>query len=290
MDVWIIQDGEKTGPLPDFEVRRRIADGSLGKDTPAWHDGMAEWKVLGEMPLFEREFERPFEDTAGPSPIRDDDSLPADRAHASASSPGNPGEAHLARRFWARWFDLYAFSGVWWLLMALTGQDVAAALTNPWVILLQYVPWFALETFLLQRFGTTPGKWLLDLRVRNEDGSLLSSQQAAHRSMRVLFVGLGMGLGPVSLICQLLSYFTTKRFGRPVWDHAAGHRLESKPLHPVRISIYVIGLFTSLVMQCVVVIPHMIEDAARRNPETRAQLEEFKEAWKKAREAGQTPR
>lgn len=288
MDVWIIQDGEKTGPLPDFEVRRRIADGALGKDTPAWHEGMAEWKILGEMPLFEREFERPFDPPAGRSP--------ADPAEAQLPEPGqaassaNAGEAHLARRFWARWFDLYAFSGVWWLLMALTGQDVAAALTNPWVILLQYVPWFALETFLLHRFGTTPGKWLLDLRVRNEDGSLLSSQQAAHRSMRVLFVGLGMGLGPVSLICQLLSYFTTKRFGRPVWDHAAGHRLESLPLHPVKISLYVIGLFAALMIQVVVLIPHMIEDAARRNPETRAQLEEFKEAWKKAKEANQPTR
>lgn len=289
MDIWIIEDGEKTGPLTDFEVRRRIADGRLDKDVPAWHEGMKEWRKLGELPRFEREFPSPFQSVEA---IDLDDAVENEPAQAipPLPPPRDGGEAHLGRRFWARWFDLYVFAGVWWVLMAVTGQDVAAALVNPWVILLQYVPWFVLETFLLQRFGTTPGKWLMDLKVFNEDGSLLSPPQAAHRSMRVLFVGLGMGLGPVSLVCQLLSFITARRFGRPVWDHAAGHRLIAAPLHPVKVSLYVIGLFIALLMQFIVVMPHVFEDAARRNPEMRVQLEELKQAWRKAREAAQPPR
>ena len=34
MDIWIIQDGEKTGPLHDCEIRRKIETGELPASTP----------------------------------------------------------------------------------------------------------------------------------------------------------------------------------------------------------------------------------------------------------------
>ena len=35
MDIWIIQDGEKIGPIHDYEIRSRIGKGELPPTTPA---------------------------------------------------------------------------------------------------------------------------------------------------------------------------------------------------------------------------------------------------------------
>lgn len=261
MDIWIIQDGEKSGPIHDFEVRKKIEAGELAADTPAWHEGLSAWRPLGEIDLFAREFDLPghrpedaqpaFEDVLEPEP---------------GAPPPLPGQTHLIRRFWARWFDLYLFAGIWWFGMWAAGRDIGATLNNPWIILFQYIPWFVMETILLHRFGSTPGKWLLGIRVLNDDGTLLNLRQATLRSSRVMFLGIGFGWGILALICQIMAYFTTKRLGRPLWDHAGGHRLKTTPLNPLRIVAYVIGLFAALQLQMIVVAPYVMENMKKTFP------------------------
>jgi uncharacterized RDD family membrane protein YckC len=262
MDIWIIQDGEKKGPIRDYEIRGRIRDGILTGDTPAWHEGLDSWKTLGGLPLFAGEFER-----------RDAEPVPMAEPGSRQTPPPVPAQARLIRRFWARWFDLYLYAGVWWFAMWAAGRDIGATLANPWIILFLYVPWFALEAVLLQRFGTTPGKWLLGLRVVNDDGSLLGTPAAIRRCLRVMFLGIGFGWGVLSLICQLLSVFTTRRLGRPLWDHVGGHHLEAAPLHPLRLAAYVAGLFAALQLQMIVVAPHVMENMGRMFPEMREHFE-----------------
>ena len=222
MDLWIIQNGEKIGPIHDFDVRKKIESGELPGTTPAWHDGLPAWKPLIEISLFEREFERPFEDHATPFASAADDAV-------RQVPPPLPGPHCLIRRFWARWMDLCLFAGVWWIVMWAGGRDIGGALYNPWIMLLQYVPWFVLESFLLHRFGTTPGKWLLGIKVVNNDGSLLSLADATRRSARVLCLGIGFGWGVLALICQIMTFFTARRLGSPLWDQAGGHRVIAAP-------------------------------------------------------------
>ncbi|MDA7539418.1 DUF4339 domain-containing protein [Akkermansiaceae bacterium] len=38
MILWIIKDGEKSGPLEDYEVREMIREGKVDRDTRVWHD------------------------------------------------------------------------------------------------------------------------------------------------------------------------------------------------------------------------------------------------------------
>ena len=266
MDVWIIENGEKTGPLPDYEVRAKIQAGNLTGETPAWHQGLADWQPLSSLPLFAREFEK-----RQPEPKPDEPYAPP----VSPAPPPLPAQAspRLIRRFWARWFDLYLFAGCWWLAMWFAGRDIGGVLRNPWIMLFQYVPWFVIETILLHRFGTTPGKWLLGIRVSNDDGSRLSLPQATRRSMRVLFLGIGFGWGILALLCQLMAFFTTRRLGKPLWDAAGGHRFECTPLHPVKIASYVVGLFIALQMQMIVVGPHVTEQMKKTFPALREQIE-----------------
>jgi uncharacterized RDD family membrane protein YckC len=269
MDIWIIQNGEKIGPIHDFEVRGKIEKGELPPTTPAWHEGLPAWKPLVEISLFEREFERVIPEPANPyAPPESPPDMPV--------PPPLPDRIVLVRRFWARWFDLYLYAGVWWVVMWAIGRDIEATLLNSWVILLQYIPWFVLETVLLHHFGTTPGKWLLGIRVVNNDGSLLSLAEASRRSARVLFIGLGFGWGVLALICQSMGYFTAMRFGRPLWDHVGGHRVITAPLLPLRIVAYVFVLYGALQLQMMVVAPYIfpyVLDAAKPFPALREQLE-----------------
>lgn len=261
MDIWIIQNGDKTGPIHDFEIRRKIETGELPPNTPAWHEGLDSWKPLVEIDIFSREFDllkksdEPHEEPSVGQP---------------SSEPANP---HLIRRFWARWFDLYLFAGVWWFVMWATGRDIGATLTSPWIILFRYVPWFIIETILLHRFGTTPGKWLLGIRIVNDDGRRLSLAASAQRSARVLFLGIGFGWDLLALICQILAFFTTRRLGRPLWDHAGGHHLEAEPLNPLRLTGYVIGLFLALQLQMIVIAPYVMENMKKMFPKYSEQFE-----------------
>jgi uncharacterized RDD family membrane protein YckC len=259
MDIWIIQDGVKQGPIHDFEVRRRIESGELTADTPSWHEGLDGWRPLVEIPLFTREFERLERPGKAMEPPPETSRKPP----VPSSGPDGP---HLVRRFWARWFDLYLFSGIWWFGMWAAGRDIGGILNNPWIILFMYVPWFALEAVLLHRYGFTPGKWLLGIRVVNDNGVLMSLAESIRRAARVLFLGVGFGWGVLALICQIMAFFTTRRIGRPLWDHAGGHHLETTPLNPLRLVVYVFGLFAALQLQLIVVAPHVMENVKKNFP------------------------
>ena len=250
MDIWIIRDGEKIGPIHDFEVRRKIENGDLTSDTPAWHEGLGAWKPLVEIDLFTREFElavAPHES----APEAEEEFIPPIRS----TPPPLPAQTYYGRRFWARWFDLMLYSGIWWLAMWGFRQDIKGVLLNPWIMFLQYVPWFALEALLLHYIGTTPGKWLLGLHVVNKDGSRLTLSQSIHRAMRVIFTGIGFGWGPLAVFCQVLSIVTAKRIGTTLWDHTGGHRVEASPLNPFRTIALVFLFFGALKLQMLVLPP-----------------------------------
>ena len=62
---------------------------------------------------------------------------------------------------------------------------------------------YLLEPILLSKFGTTPGKWLLGLSVRDYDGNLLTLDTARTRTWNALWRGMGLGI-PVYDIYRLV--------------------------------------------------------------------------------------
>lgn len=261
MDIWIIRDGERRGPFHDYEVRCKIEDGELSADTPAWHEGLAEWKPLIEIDLFSREFLIVVPPTNEP-PAAVEPALFTTRL----SPPPLPKATYYGRRFWARWFDLIAYAGLWWFSMWAVGQDIEGVILSAWVMILLYVPWFGIESFLIHRFGTTPGKWLLGIKVVNADGSLLSLSASIIRALRVMFTGVGFGWGLLAIFCQTLSLITAKRLGSPIWDHAGGHQVLTTAIRPLRVASLVILFIAALELQMVVVSPYIFEIAAKEYP------------------------
>ncbi len=266
MDVWIILNGEKTGPLRDFEVRRKIEDGALQPTTPAWYEGLPKWQPLGEMDLFQREFTL--------------HTPPAVVAETSVEIPAlAPATTYYGRRFWARWFDLCLYSGIWWLAIWAAGRDIGATLMNPWLMIFHFVPWFVLETILIHHLGTTPGKWLLGLRVYNLDRSQITLTQSLKRSARVLFSGIGFGWSLLAIFCQILSFITAKRLGKPLWDIAGRHQVSAVPLDPRRIIFLVSLLVLSLYLQLAVQGPFIIQTMIDNYPEPKPKIESFPTGW-----------
>jgi len=255
MNIWIIRNGEKEGPLTDYEIREKIESGELDASTPAWHETLDAWKTLGDIQLFDHSL---HPNATPPEPVRNE-------APARDSSDTTP-NPHLFRRFWARWLDLYLFSGIWWLAMWAMGRDIGQLLTQPWIVLLHYAPWFAIEAMLISRFATTPGKWLLKLKVLNLDGSRLSLQASMLRAGRVFLMGIGFGLAGLCLLCQAFACFSVNRFGSPLWDRAGGHFLDGPPAGQFRITGYVMALLFAIWLQTIVLTPYIIEEMEQNFP------------------------
>lgn len=268
MELWVIIEGEKAGPFQDYEIRRRIENGELAGDTPAWHQGQDGWKPLRELAPFAVEFERP-------TARNDGEAAAASAVRRGQGPPTLPQERLLGRRFWARWLDILAYVACWWLGLWASGRPIDAALDSLLLMVLQLVPWFVLETILLHRYGTTPGKWLLGLRVVNADGSLLSLGAATVRSLRVWSGGIGFGLGPVALICQAFSLHLCLRLGRPLWDHVGKHYVRATPLVPWRVAALAVGMFAAIQLQGAVVSPYLLKDMEQAFPALKEWFERY---------------
>lgn len=146
--------------------------------------------------------------------------LDAQRYLDSLQSPPAAGAAPLAqdvlpeeripyRRFFARWLDWMILSTLWEIFLTIAcnvnlaqrGEeqfilDEIAALV---LMLLTEPVWLAL-------FGTTPGKWVLGLRVMHADGGRLSYEDARRRTWGVLWRGLGLELPVYNVIRLWQSY------------------------------------------------------------------------------------
>lgn len=267
MEIWIIQDGDKRGPFQEYEIRRLFEDGKIDADTRLWHAHLDAWRPLREVEGLKHlaeeiraaEIEQPAEEPAAPAKESATPPLPKrqDQEEQEAQETTKP---HLVRRFWARWFDLCGYSALWWLLMWVSGRDIAQLFSQPWVMLLLYVPWFAVEAWLIHRFSTTPGKWLLGIKVINEDGTPLDLGMSVARSVRVLFMGIGFGLQPLALICQGISWITARKSGRPLWDRAGHHLVDVRPLSVGPVVACAILLMSFLWLESIVLLPHYLPD------------------------------
>jgi uncharacterized RDD family membrane protein YckC len=251
MEIWLIHNGERTGPFHDYEIRSRIGLGELDKDSPAWHEGLPAWVSLSEIELFKNEFQ--------PKPEPASESKPAAAPIAPPPIPETNAPPKLWRRFWARWMDIQLYIALWWLFLWGTGRNIEAIVHSQWILLTQLIPWVVIEILLIHHFATTPGKWLLGIRIFNTDGSRLNLAESTRRALRVYVTGIGLGWQIVSLVCMGISAFTTKRLGKPMWDYIGNHRVVSKPLNPLGI-ILVIGLFIIAgQLQVAVVFPYTLK-------------------------------
>jgi uncharacterized RDD family membrane protein YckC len=232
VQIYLLQDGEKSGPFSVFEVAEEVRSGRATGDTLGWHQGSDGWIRLEDLPAASTIF-------VEPPPRRElveAEDLAARRARLA------PERLRSSVRLWARLIDLFFLE--WIILMVVLGSGMTTVtdLLTKTHLEMQLLPAALLvvvEAFLIRSFGTTPGKWLLRVQVVMDDGGLLSLKTSFRRALTVWWRGVGFWLVPLNIFMMALSQATLLSTGKTPWDHACGTRLEYGKLDTNRILLII---------------------------------------------------
>ena len=78
--------------------------------------------------------------------------------------------------------------------------------------------WIFIETVLIAKTGTPVGKWILNIKIRDSKGELLSYKQSFYRSFLVWIIGLGLGIHLVQILTHIYAYFRLQNKNITIWD------------------------------------------------------------------------
>lgn len=112
-------------------------------------------------------------------------------------------------------------------------------------IVLTFVIFLLWEPLFISNTGTTPGKWIMGVGVRRDDGSRVGFFTGIGRFLMVWAVGLGLFIPLVALICMLIARSTLIADGLTVWDSRLKLTVTHKKRHPI-VWVLVIALVLCL--------------------------------------------
>lgn len=234
MEIYVLKEGRRIGPFLPFKLRELLEDRTVQPSDPAWIEGMESWSPLSSIEALES-WMPPDPSLPPPLPI------PAEFKEGAASGDV-PGIQARRIHAWLRWLARIVDKMLWfsllWVIAVCAGwlQLWDYLLLSPLLLIGAAVLWIPVESFLLSRFTTTPGKWLLGIRVTDDLGQPLTYLAAVKRTVLVVCTGAGLGLPALSLLPVLqgtMSWLLYRRTGITLWDRAASSRVVHSPLPPM---------------------------------------------------------
>lgn len=163
------------------------------------------------------------------------------------------------RRMWARYFDYSLHCAVIVILWLFIDANSLEKVSNNSASLLGFllmVIWMMLDGVYMGTFGTTLGKKLMLIEVTNQDGTKLTPFIAFKRSRLVWQRGMGLGIGIIQVIANLVGYRKLKRDGVTSWDKDLELRVTSGKIGVIRwliCPLFVIGLSVVVVVSYIYV-------------------------------------
>ena len=283
MEIYVLKDGRRVGPFPPFKLRELLEDKEIQPSYPGWIEGMETWAPLKSIEALESWMPR---DPALPPPLPHSQ----DSKQGDADSPADLQEIQTRRvRAWLRWLARTIDEMLWftliWVVAVSTGwlQLWDYLLRGPLLLIGSALLWIPVESLVLSRFSTTPGKWLLGIRVTDDLGQLLTYPAALKRTALAVCTGAGLGLPALMLLPVLqgtMSWLLYRRTGTTLWDRAADSQLihtRPTPAGFISIGVIVAGWF-ALCIWIAVAIP-LPPDTP---PELRQKLEELHQQFDRA--------
>jgi uncharacterized RDD family membrane protein YckC len=236
MKQWNYAEGDQIkGPIPEDELIQLIQSGRLPKNALVWTEGQQDWSPASEINGLLPPELQPSLDESLPSNQR------VKRINNSDFEPSGEQQRPWIR-YWARLVDFLLFSLLVGFIIGFIDESILDN-TNDTVfgiiLLLAYIP---VEPLMLMSWGTTPGKFLLNVRLRNDDGSKLSYNQALIRSTGVVMKGQGVGIPLLSLVTHIYAYKRLTNQGITAWDESGDHTVAHKEISGWRALILILIL------------------------------------------------
>ncbi len=155
------------------------------------------------------------------------------------------------RRFFARFLDISLYSLVWDLfLMVILHQNISnfspmASLMSSFVALLLMV---VAEPAMLTLFGTTPGKWILGLRVTYDGERRLTYTEGVARTWGVLWRGMGLCIPIYNLVRYWKSYKACEEGDTLTWEYDSTLTLKDEKGWRIPVWIVVRGVVLAVLL------------------------------------------
>ena len=257
MKYWLLEDGQKSGPHESFVLRDRIESGELKGEELCWYPNATSWMPLREVEAFDSYFTDTAEDLDLPPEIPQTVLKQAEQVREAVNKEKQKAPPiHMVRRFFARMHDITLYISL--LFIVFQGRTLDMMLGESiWPFLAFGAGYVILDGLMTHLWGSSPGKWLLGVRVIDRDGQGLGLNQALIRSARVWILGFGMwAMWPLALI---FSWFLARRFGYFLWDLPHRYRVLVKPFHGLRVVGYIVSLFVISTLMNVFLSPEVID-------------------------------
>ena len=135
---------------------------------------------------------------------------------------------HPWRRFFARSLDLGIYSvlvltiGYYVFKISFSNDPLSNVLDTFFACLIM----LALEPLMLSTLGTTPGKWIFGLVVRDKSGDKLCYLDGFRRTFGVFSRGLGFSIPLYNIYRQYVSYKTCEAGQVLSWDEGPSYRIK----------------------------------------------------------------
>ena len=239
MDIYWIQGHEQKGPLPEVEVISMLEAGLIPENARAWHAGCPEWVCIRDLPALKgagavsrgegerRNREEEGLENAGEeqAPALAADADCPQEEGGTASEEGAPLVVPYAYvRFLGRMADIMMHMTLYLSVLRVSGLAFNPGFLPGSYEALLYLclPMVLVETAFLGTLGTTPGKAMLGVSVRDYRGRRLFFPTAFRRSLFVMVLGLGCFAPSLMLLALFFSWWWVRRFGFTPWDRKLG--------------------------------------------------------------------
>ncbi len=238
MQWYYVENGQRVGPMEDSDLARLVAERRVGPSTLVWNADLPDWQLYGEVAASGDEGSRP--------PVMhvcQECGVVANAAemvHFSGAHICTGCKPVFLMRLREGVFVPPAVYGGFWMRAAAklldqailgVAQGVVQVLlvllvgNDPFVLgfvsmgagLLHLFFWFAYNTWFVGRYGATPGKMALGLRVLVSDGSDVSYARALGRVFAELLSGWVLYIG------YFMAAFDKER--RTLHDHICDTRV-----------------------------------------------------------------
>jgi uncharacterized RDD family membrane protein YckC len=237
---YFLSGGRMMGPCGISDLAASFRSGALPPDTQVWAQGMKEWFPASALPVFQEVLAQ-----APPPPAAAAAALGVSGAAQSAGA-ARPVTQPAAEEFstearpWQRWFariiDLTVAAVVFGAVAEMVAPGSGIFDSNVVSTLVVLAAWMIAEPFVISTFGTTPGKALLNIRLRQADGRMLTFEQAFLRSVRVWLFGMAAGVPLINLIAMASAHGRLRREGTTSWDEAGSLTVAHGVVGPGRVA------------------------------------------------------